>query len=218
VRAVSAQEEFTKALQEFVDAKDLLERWIRGRVPGYIESQVGTLGRDVHSAVEWLYLSGALAVAAVEQYSRQVRQGADILPPSDSTRQAVSAIKAFYWFLRAYHDAIYRVIVALGGSRPGDEATMARGLAEQSPVREMLDRQLPTYPAEFLAMRERRNRVKRGTGHGSMISSGEVSIHFSSISDDGMEMEIVEEVNRSTIIGDLRMTTRLVEAVNAEYA
>ena len=111
-----------------------------------------------------MYLSGALAVAALGQYGRQPQQAMDY--PSDSTRRAVSAIKAFYWFLRAYHDSIYRVVVAREGTRPGDKATMARGLREQSPIRVMLDRRLPTYPSEFLAMRERRNRVKRGTGTG----------------------------------------------------
>jgi hypothetical protein len=205
-----------EAAAEFVRAHRAFLQSIRGRVPIYVEGWLVTLGDDVVSAVEWLKSFNEQAVFAVRQYGARVREGGDVVLPSGSTRRAASSIKAFYLFLRAYHDAICAVLVARdSANRPGMYTSMNEHcLKEGSRLRMLLDDFVPSYADEFSAMRERRNRIKRGFAHDKLTNpeSG-VGIAFTYLSEDGQQVRLSERITFSTIVDDFRSTTRLLRGL-----
>ena len=105
---------------------------------------------------------------------------AEVFPQID--RLAV-AYKALFFFLRAFQDLAYAILLELSGQRSGQGTSMKDcftpikdGLKSNNPIRADIVSALPGYEAWFKSFRDLRNDFKNGRGHGSSTSEGRIKV------------------------------------------
>lgn len=69
--------------------------------------------------------------------------------------------KAFFYFLRVYHDEVNAILLKISGCEVGPKSSMNSSIRnDQSPVTQAILPKLPNYPDWFRDMRNRRNFLK----------------------------------------------------------
>lgn len=91
--------------------------------------------------------------------------------------------KALFFFLRAFQDLAYAMLLELAGQKSGAGTSMADcfkrekgGRPSNNAVRGMIVKDVPGYEEWFLHFREHRNALKRGRGHGLDEQDGRIRI------------------------------------------
>ena len=125
------------------------------------------------------------------------------------------------FFIRAYQDGIYAILLELTGHKASDFSSMQDCLSkERNPVRQRIIDRLPAYPIWFAKMREQRNRIKSGITTGATFSMGEDSFKLLINLDvvwekDGHAfIDIKEQVSIEDIIEAIRMSTEVSDFTN----
>jgi hypothetical protein len=129
----------------------------------------------------------------------------EVFPKID--RLAV-AYKALFFFLRAFQDVAYSLLLELNGQRSGDGTSMKdcfapkkEGRPSLNPVRADILESLPGYEAWFRWFRDLRNDFKRGRGHGSSTDGGRIRV--------GVDLQRGNVSDRRALIGLSDVATSL---------
>lgn len=87
--------------------------------------------------------------------------------------------KTSFFFIRAYQDALCRVLLVLAGQRAGGYSSMSTAMKKSaSPVRLLFDQELPSYREWFKQWTALRDKLKVGTGFSFQLIDGELGVVF----------------------------------------
>lgn len=96
-----------------------------------------------------------------------------------------ASYKAYFFFIRAFHDACYGVLLNLGGSTPGAYSSMNQCIKKKvSPFFEQIGT-IPGYVDWFNAFRQKRDLIKRGVNFSLCGPQWDVGVGFNSITPAG---------------------------------
>lgn len=138
---------------------------------------------------EWLRLTEAHAHAGREELDR-----------------LRVAYKSMYFFVRAFQDAMYRLIWETAtGQRSGRDSPMTKASGNpNNEVRKLIDASLPDYFDWFFKWRDERNEIKRGVGFAFAGPSEDLGVTFNRVITSGDL--IVDCSGAATVrIGDVTM-------------
>lgn len=93
----------------------------------------------------------------------------------------VTSVRALFFFIRAFQDAGYRLILESTGQDVGDGSLISKCLnpkKRDNPVASLIRKKIPDYEAWFWDMRDKRNTIKLGTPTPGLFSYS--NRHFSS--------------------------------------
>lgn len=81
--------------------------------------------------------------------------------------------------MRAYQDALCRVLLVLAGHRAGGYSSMSMAMKKPaSPIRLLLDQELPSYRPWFKQWTALRDKLKLGTGFSFQLIDGGLGVVF----------------------------------------
>ena len=103
----------------------------------------------------------------------------------DAAKELPSSFKAMYFFIRAYQDAVYRVLLEANKqqSGPGTSVNPAIG-KENGLLATLLGRNYVAYRDWFVRFRDQRNIIKAGTSF-SITGRPELGVIFNGVGPDG---------------------------------
>lgn len=148
----------------------------------------------------WAYLSGntnlpSEAKEAVETHLAAGRQRVERMIRRQKSRAGIrseesawelkAAYKAYFFFIRAFQDASYGVLLNLSGATPGTYSSMRKGIEnEASPIYEKIAA-IPGYADWFKAIKQKRDQIKLGVNFSLCGPQWDVGIGFNRISPEG---------------------------------
>lgn len=101
-------------------------------------------------------------------------------------RRLFSFTKAFYLFVRAYHDSLYGVLFELATGNPAGDRRMQKAAHQaQNPVGEVIREHLPEYFDWFERWRAQRNAIKDGVGFSTVGPIEDLGVAFTDFTDFG---------------------------------
>jgi hypothetical protein len=128
--------------------------------------------------------------------------------------------KAYFFFIRAFHDGCYRVLLNLNGQTPGDYSSMNQCIKKKvSPIFEQIG-SIPGYIDWFKAFREKRNIIKKGINFSLCGPQWDVGVGFSTVTPEGGLVSNVAEGSHKFRLGDLiwalKYSTSIIELISRE--
>ncbi len=131
----------------------------------------------------------------------------------NSASELQTAYKAYFFFVRAFHDAAYRVILLLSGQRPGLHSSMHAAVKNtNSPVHAKIAT-IPGYIEWFTDFRDKRNRIKVGANFSLCGPQWDVGIGFNKTTPEGGIVVDMSEGPNSYRLGDLMIAFRFSAAI-----
>jgi hypothetical protein len=122
------------------------------------------------------------------------------------------------FFVRAFQDAMYAVLLELTGNKPGAKSSMQRCIEnEDSPIHKRLVERLPAYLTWFSHMRDQRNRIKNGISTGAQfqivdgVSDLFVALHVVRGNINPSIIDIKEQVGIANIAEAVEMSADLAD-------
>jgi hypothetical protein len=108
--------------------------------------------------------------------------------------------KGLFYFLRAFQDVAYAMLLELEGQKAGSGTSMNKcfepvkgGKPSNNPIRALILSKIPGYESWFARFRELRNNFKRGRGNGLATQDGQVRV--------GIDFQQGNVSRRETTIG-----------------
>jgi hypothetical protein len=99
-----------------------------------------------------------------------------------ATGKLGTAYKAFFYFVRAYQDTVYRMILNVHGQNwRATQTTMNRAHKDRNLVGVLLRARLPEYLPWFAEWREKRNQIKDGVTTGWAGPDTDLGLVFNDI-------------------------------------
>ncbi|MFC2028082.1 hypothetical protein ACFLU3_05295 [Chloroflexota bacterium] len=123
--------------------------------------------------------------------------------------------KAMFYFVRAYQDAIYGIILEFNGKKAGSYSSMHKKLTKQtSPVYITIMDKFPEYREWFYRWRDKRDRIKLGVGLSMAGPGADVGITFERVSEKGgIIVDCQDNIRLSDVTEAIRMSILLAETV-----
>lgn len=211
----------SRAATELRDAKHRLDGVLVGqglaREP--IRAQVGELGAD--TVICAAILSEAFAERQADWMKMEESPGSTIAmlnfggpTEADPAGRLVVIMKSFYFFLRAYQDAMYAVLFeVVCRSRVGDARMQKAVEKADNPVGKVLRERSPEYLPWFQEFREQRNKIKSGVNFGTLGPAEDLGISFNMVDEaGGLTINFMGTVVRvADIVRGLEMSARLTD-------
>ena len=141
----------------------------------------GQLEPEAEAAVKQHFEQGQRSV------ERMIRRGKSRAKERDEDAAAAlkACYKAYLFFIRAFHDAAYGMLLNLSGRTPGAYSSMNDCIKKQAlPVFEMVNG-IPGYVEWFKAFKKKRDDVKRGVGFSLSGSQWDVGVGFTRATREG---------------------------------
>lgn len=138
--------------------------------------------------------------------------------------QLLAAFKATFFFIRGFQDAMLRAMLEVEGLTSGYMASMGKAFDDKGigkpnhPIGGLLATQLPDYGPWFVAMREKRNRIKEGASESLSGPQWDPGLNFNTITADGgvqIDASGQRAVRYSELEASVVMSTRLVLVAEA---
>jgi hypothetical protein len=132
----------------------------------------------------------------------------------ESRRGLMVAYKSILFFLRAFHDSAYAVLVELTGGRAGAYPSMYACLTKKKngPASEVVF-QIPGYEPWFLKMRDWRNKIKNGAGLALDGPQTNIGVSFMHITDENA-LEITNDtIHLRDLIESVRFSSQLLTSI-----
>jgi hypothetical protein len=128
--------------------------------------------------------------------------------------------KAYFFFIRAFHDACYGVLLNLNGRTPGDYSSMNRCIDKKvSPIFEKIV-SLPGYIAWLKDFKKKRDQIKKGINFSLCGPQWDVGVGFTTVTPEGGSVSNVAEGSHKFRLGDLisalKYSIAIVELISQE--
>lgn len=183
-------------IHAFISGERKLEPHVEESVKGYIES-----GR--------------------KSVERMVRRGNSRAGKhsEESAWELKACYKAYFFFIRAFHDACYGVLLNLNRLAPGAYSSMNKCISKKvSPMYEQVCA-IPGYVEWFKAFKEKRDIIKRGVNFSLCGPQWDVGIGFNRVTtENGIVVDASENGNKFRL-GDLVLAIKysiaLVQAIES---
>lgn len=131
----------------------------------------------------------------------------------ESTWELKAGYKAYFFFIRAFHDASYGVLLNLCGSTPGAYTSMNRCITRKvSPIFEQIET-IPGYIDWFKAFKKKRDLVKSGVNFSLCGPQWDVGVGFNKITQEGGVLVSAGQNGNQFRIGDLLSAYRYSLAI-----
>lgn len=109
--------------------------------------------------------------------------------------------KAIFFFVRAYQDATYRVLLQLLGERSGVGVSMARAADnDRNPVARLLAQETPTYLPWFSSWKSLRDSIKDGRSHSVVGPQWNPGVSFVDVPPQGADSGTSIAVRLSQVV------------------
>lgn len=167
-------------LQAYITGHPKLEPHVEEAVKAHIESERKGLDRMVRR--------------------KESRAG---LRSQEATSELKACYKAYFFFIRAFHDACYGVLLNLNGLTPGAYSSMNKCIRKK--VEPMYDQicTIPGYVEWFTSFKEKRDIIKRGVSFSLLGPESDVGIGFDRITPENSVVVNVSEEGNKFRLGDL---------------
>ena len=130
----------------------------------------------------------------------------------ESMRELKASYKAYFFFIRAFHDASYGVLLNLNGLNPGKYSSMNKCITKQNDIYKQIDL-IPGYVDWFKAFKKKRDLVKGGVNFSLCGPQWDVGVGFNKITQDG-GLVVSADMNEGKVrIGDLTSAFRFSFAI-----
>ncbi len=140
---------------------------------------------------------------------------------NEDARRLFALAKAFFLFVRAYHDALYGVIFELITGQPaGDRRMQKAAQREGNPVGRVIREQMPEYFDWFEQYRAQRNSIKNGVGFSTVGPTEDLGIAFTDFTaPGGVRVSLHEKnvVRVSDLDAALKVSTALTRLAASLY-
>lgn len=128
--------------------------------------------------------------------------------------------KAYFFFIRAFHDACYGVLLNLNGRTPGDYSSMNRCIDRQVPPIFEKIVSTPGYIVWFKDFKEKRDLIKKGINFSLCGPQWDVGVGFGTVTPEGGLVTNVAEGSHKFRLGDLisalKYSTAIIELISQE--
>jgi hypothetical protein len=136
----------------------------------------------------------------------------------ESAWELKTCYKAYFFFIRAFHDACYGVLLNLNGLTPGHYSSMNRCIERKvSPIFEQIV-SLPGYIKWFKAFKEKRDLIKKGINFSLCGPQWDIGVGFDRITPEGGVVVDASPNGNKFRLGDLisalRYSAAIVELVS----
>lgn len=120
-----------------------------------------------------------------------------------SAGELKACYKAYFFFIRAFHDACYGVLLNLSGSTPGDYSSMNRCISRKvAPIFSQISN-IPGYIEWFDAFKTKRDNIKKGIGFSLCGPQWDVGVGFDRVTPEGGIVVDAGENGNNFRLGDL---------------
>ena len=148
--------------------------------PGDILTLIQTGQHPSEEAREYWKKRMESGAKVMEHVSRRQRSRAATME-EDATRELKAAYKAYFLFIRAFHDAGYGVLLDLHGQKAGIYSSMNRCVTNaKGPIYEAIFA-IPGYVDWFKSFKEKRDKIKLGVSFGLCGPQWNVGVMFNRI-------------------------------------
>jgi len=170
-----------------VDDADEASRGFREPMPNfedlhaYLSGTTTNLPQDTKEAVEAHLEAGRARLARMMRRSRSAAG----TYAQQSVWELKAAYKAYFFFVRAFHDACYGVLLNANGAHPGSYSSMRRCLDKKVEPIYTSVASIPGYVDWFYSFKEKRDEVKRGANFSLVGPQWNVGVGFNRITPEG---------------------------------
>jgi hypothetical protein len=145
---------------------------------------------------EWVASLGG--EEGVRHYWEQHRYRMEVSGAASS--RLAAAYKAMFFFVRAYQDASYRVLLQLLGDRNEGVSMSQAAKNPNNPVAEHLAKELPSYMPWFVAWRKLRDSVKAGRTHSLRGPQWNIGVSFEEVPPQDSQQSVYVTVRLNQIV------------------
>lgn len=156
--------------------KELDEKWRQAGMELAHVSKVSStsrykFGNLLHDIICFSYVFKREYLELVDcMLSQEMNIGSGIFARERDEREmrAVIAFKTMYFYIRAFQDAMYNILLELSGQASGNKGTMSNivnsngELKIKNPVARVINDSIPEYIEWFVVMKKQRDLVKTG--------------------------------------------------------
>jgi len=165
-----------------------------------------TIFKDAHAdAVNRLTESSHILGAAIFN-PQLIKKGLNV--SSDACSKLIVSYKALFYFVRAYQDALYKVMLEIEGQSPGYGSMATASQNPRNKVAEILNIYLPEYKQWFINWKKKRDDVKLGANFSISGPEEILGISFVTVNEDSGGIVIDCSESKAVRISDI------VEAIN----
>jgi hypothetical protein len=167
-------------------------------------------------------------VQAYMEDSRQRFERRDRVHKSRAAQRSKEAVgelktcyKVYFFFIRAFHDACYGMLLNLNGQPPGKYSSMNRCIDRKvSPIFEKIN-SIGGYIVWFKDFKEKRDLIKEGINFSLCGPQWDVGVNFTTVTPEGGSVSNVAEGSHKFRLGDLNSALKysiaIVEVISQEY-
>lgn len=121
----------------------------------------------------------------------------------EATWELKACYKAYFFFIRAFHDACYGVLLNINGSTPGAYSSMNKCVTKQvTPMFKQIN-DIPGYVDWFISFKTKRDLIKLGTNFSLCGPQWDVGVGFNRITPEGGVVSDASENGNKFRLGDL---------------
>jgi len=136
----------------------------------------------------------------------------------ESTWELKACYKAYFFFIRAFHDACYGVLLNLNGLTPGAYSSMNKCISKNvSPMYEQVCT-IPGYVEWFKSFKEKRDLIKRGVNFSLCGPQWDVGIGFVRVTPgNGIVIDVGESGNKfrlSDLVSAIKYSIALIQTIS----
>jgi hypothetical protein len=132
----------------------------------------------------------------------------------ESRRGLTVAYKSILFFLRAFQDSVYAVLVELTGGRAGLYPSMSECLNKKKngPSYQIIS-QVEGYTEWFFKMRDWRNRIKSGVSFGQVGPQTNIGVAFVYITDENSLFFTSDTIHLRDLIEGVKFSGKLIDCI-----
>ena len=124
--------------------------------------------------------------SGIEMLKRIVRRKESkvALKQEEATSHLKASYKAYFFFIRAFHDACYAVLLSLHGQDSGPHSSVSNCLKKKNEYSGMIAT-ISGYEKWFVEFKRKRDVVKRGVNFGLVGPENDVGVLFNTVTTEG---------------------------------
>lgn len=139
---------------------------------------------------------------------------------SEAVGELKTCYKAYFFFIRAFHDACYGVLLNLNSQTPGEYSSMNRCIDRKvAPIFEKI-LSIPGYIDWFKDFKDKRDLIKKGTNFSLCGPQWDVGVGFGTVTPEGGVVTNVAEGSHhfrlGNLISALKYSIAIVELISRE--
>ncbi|MBI3803848.1 MAG: hypothetical protein HY282_08820 [Nitrospirae bacterium] len=159
-----------------------------------------------------------------EKLDRYFDQSKQLMRMTDKSSASLRVgYKAFFYFIRTYHDSLYKTLLSIIRQQAGRASAMTdtfdhkkKEFKLNNPVAQIIRTSYPDYINWFLSWREKRNAIKTGVGIAYIGPSYDLGISFNKLNENGEFIPNFEVIRITDVISALTASTKITSIAQKE--